>query len=90
MIVDTGISINVMVEDVATPFLSMFPLVQAWVLKNTLPFLQKTIVICIVVGKDVLASSNKILIMNILPIIKFLHNTLLLQTTPSSKCPTHT
>jgi len=72
----TAISVTVTVENAHIPSLATIPGAQAWLSKNILPFLPKTVVTRISVGNEVLESNNKTLIANILPAMESLHKAL--------------
>lgn len=72
----TGIAVMVTVGNGDVPPLAKLPAAQSWVSNNILPFHPKTIIHCIAVGNEIVATSDKSLIAHLLPAMKALHTAL--------------
>ncbi|KAL3750665.1 hypothetical protein ACJRO7_011626 [Eucalyptus globulus] len=87
----TGIAVTVSVGNEDIVSLSKLPAAKSWVSANILPFYPKTLINRIAMGNEILATSDKTLIANLLPAMKALHSALQLAnvtnvqvTTPNS------
>ncbi|XP_056166129.1 glucan endo-1,3-beta-glucosidase-like [Syzygium oleosum] len=72
----TGIAVTVTVGNGDIVSLSKLPAAQSWVAANILPFYPQTLINCIAVGNEILATSDKTLIARLLPAMKALHSAL--------------
>ncbi|KAJ8771306.1 hypothetical protein K2173_026483 [Erythroxylum novogranatense] len=73
---NTGIFVTVTVGNGEIPAVAKLPGAQSWIASNILPFHPRTIIKYIVVGNEVLATSDKFLIAHTLPAMKSLKSAL--------------
>ncbi|KAJ4725810.1 Glucan endo-1,3-beta-glucosidase [Melia azedarach] len=73
---NTNISVTVTVGNGDIPSLSKLPAAQSWVANNILPHHPQTIIRYIVLGNEILATSDKVLIAHLLPAMKTLKSAL--------------
>jgi hypothetical protein len=73
---NTGISVTITVGNGDIPSLAKLPAAQSWVANNILPFHPQTKINSIAVGNEILATSEKSLIVHLLPAMKALKSAL--------------
>ncbi|KAK7323429.1 hypothetical protein VNO77_26901 [Canavalia gladiata] len=73
---DTGIEVTITVPNDQIPHITNLSFAQQWVKNNVQPFIPATNLIRILVGNEVLATANKLLISNLVPAMQTLHTAL--------------
>ncbi|KAK9093911.1 hypothetical protein Scep_025380 [Stephania cephalantha] len=72
----TGIEVTITVPDEFIPDLTKLSFAQQWVKNNVLPYVPATNIIRILVGNEILATANKLLIGSLVPAMQNLHTAL--------------
>ncbi|KAF7830742.1 glucan endo-1,3-beta-glucosidase [Senna tora] len=72
----TGIEVSITVSNDQIPHLTNLTFAQQWLNTNVQPFVPDTDLIRILVGNEVLATANKLLISNLVPAMQTLHTAL--------------
>ncbi|KAG8390431.1 hypothetical protein BUALT_Bualt01G0082600 [Buddleja alternifolia] len=73
---DTGINITVTIPDDQIPQFTKLSFAQQWVKTNIIPHVNATNIVRILVGNEILSTTNKLLISNLVPAMQALHTAL--------------